>query len=93
MVTLMTKLTVKCPRGQRDEVFRDSGWDQPIAWNEYRELRVYSYRVMSGNVLKIYSHKGVSVRGDFDWDPDDADDEGMEVAHFRPNQWDKVRSG
>ena len=92
MVTLMPKLTVCCPRGQRDEVFRNPGWDKPIQYNEWRSLTVYSYQVLSGNVLKIYCHKGVRVCGDFDWDPDDAD-EGMEVAHFRPNQWDKVRSG
>lgn len=92
MTTMMTKLTVKCPRGQRDEVFRDSAWDQEWQWNEdWREVRVFSYEVLQGNVLKIYSHK-VRTHRRSGWEADEAS-EGMEIAHFRPNQWDKVRSG
>jgi hypothetical protein len=97
MTTLMPTLTVLRPRGQRPEVFRDEVIDQlrACAYCQYghatKKVMVYSYKETHDHVLKVYGHK-VRMDCDGDWNPDAADD-GMEVAHFRPHQWDSVRSG
>src|SRR5262245_57718224 len=94
MTTLMETLTVLRPRGQRAEVFHDSELDRLQKKSEcWREgwCRTYSYRVLPGNVLKIYSHR-TRLDHHGNWKADNAEN-GLEVAHFRPNQWDSVRSG
>lgn len=91
-MTMMTTLVVQRPRGQRDEVFHDRALDSTsgLEWNRCYEFRVYSYRV-EGNVLRVYSHTVDWQRySGIDWD---SATKGIEVAHFRPNQWDMVRNG
>lgn len=91
MTTLMTTLTVFRPRGQQPEVFHDPDFEELRTNNHGGNFRVYSYEVLSGNVLKIYTHKAqMDVWGDWKVKKNK---EPLEIAHFRPNQWDTVRSG
>ena len=57
-------------------------------------FRVYSYRVMPDQSLKVYAHKAKWSKSwsNFDWKVGKKHQDGMEVAHFRPSQWDSVRS-
>lgn len=88
MTTLMPTLIVYRPRGQRDDVFQDPCLNKGDDF--YRVIQVYSYKVLPGNVLKIYAH---DVRVHFGRMDLDTAGDPYEVAHFRSNQWDSVRSG
>lgn len=93
MTTFMTTLTVFRPRGQAPEVFHDPRMDIRIPKYVGRRetFDTYSYEVLSGNVLKIYSHEAlIDEHGKWELK---ANKEPLEIAHFRPNQWDTVRSG
>ena len=92
-MTLKTKLTVQRPQGQ-SETFQSRLVGSTVSSVEApfgRADRLYSYQVLPGNVLKIYSHDcSVHDGGEVNWNSAES---RSEIAHFRPNQWDSVRSG
>jgi|tagenome__1003787_1003787.scaffolds.fasta_scaffold20635633_2 hypothetical protein len=92
MTVLMSHLVVERPGGQV-EVFHDRRLDQYQAATYYRErcgkAKVYSYEVLPNNDLKVYAHK-VKVE-DGKWKGKTKGDP-LEIAHFRANQWDMVRT-
>ena len=88
MGTLMKTLVVLRPRGQRDDVFHDSRLENVPHNYSSHPVTLYSYEILPGNVLKIYSHETSFNRSYGTWGTSAS---GREVAHFRPNQWDSVR--
>ena len=90
MSAIVATLVVKKPNGQPDELFHDARIDtlSSDSSSGTSTFRAYSYEVMDGDVLKIYQHAR-------EWDYgrwNTVDTVGVEIAHFRTDQWESVRS-